>query len=122
MIRLLGIGPGGAPALRAPGVLGGPRVAAAATSPTGTVVARGFNGSGVAAVPKAALSGVTAIAGGDSHSLALLSDGAVVGWGYNDNGQTTVPAGLSGVTAIAGGGSHSLALVAPATDLVVSRA
>ena len=44
---------------------------------------------------------MTAIAAGGHHSLALKSDGTVVAWGYNDSGQTNVPAGLSGVTAIA---------------------
>lgn len=33
----------------------------------------------------------------------------IVGWGYNNYGQTTVPAGLTGV-AIAAGSAHSLAL------------
>src|SRR5262249_30056301 len=57
------------------------------------------------------LSNVTAIAGGESHSLALKSDGTVVAWGWNYYGQTSVPAGLSGVSAIAADGEHSLALV-----------
>lgn len=59
----------------------------------------------------AGLSGVTAIARGGSHSLALKIDGTVVAWGgENYFGQTSVPAGLSSVTAIAAGGAHSLAL------------
>src|SRR5438445_1250654 len=33
------------------------------------------------------LSGVTAIAGGGIHSLALKTDGTVWGWGDNANGQ-----------------------------------
>src|SRR5450756_2579326 len=67
---------------------------------------------------------VTAIAGGGSHSLALTSNGQVLAWGYNGegelgNGTTTIqsntpvavslPSGTT-VTAIAGGFSHSLAL------------
>ena len=66
-------------------------------------------------------SGITAIAGGYSHSLALKKDGTVWAWGNNDYGQlgdgteidraTVVQvSGLSGITAIAGGYSHSLAL------------
>jgi len=42
--------------------------------------------------------------------LALRSDGTVVAWGYNSNGQTNVPAGLSNVVALAAGLDHSLAL------------
>jgi hypothetical protein len=49
------------------------------------------------------LSGVTAIAAGYVHSLALKSDGTVIGWGRNDSGQITIPAGLNGVIAIAAG-------------------
>ncbi len=67
------------------------------------------------------LSGITAIAGGYSHGLALKKDGTVWAWGNNDYGQlgdgteidraTAVQvSGLSGITAIAGGYSHSLAL------------
>ena len=66
------------------------------------------------------LSNVTAVAGGNLHSLALLGDGTVMAWGYNGNGQlgdgTTdnrltpvAVTGLSNVTAIAGGGFHNLA-------------
>ena len=67
------------------------------------------------------LSGITAIARGYSHSLALKNDGTVWAWGSNYYGQlgdgtvvdreTVVQVSrLSGITAIAGGGSHSLAL------------
>ena len=61
-------------------------------------------------MPVEAQSGVTAIAAGSSHTVALKIDGSVVAWGRSDLGQTTVPAGLSGVTAIAAGGSHTVAL------------
>ncbi len=71
------------------------------------------------------LSGVTAIAAGAEHSLALLSGGTVVGWGYNPDGQlgdnsnlnSSVPvavAGLGGVVGVSGGGAHSLSFGAPA--------
>ena len=33
------------------------------------------------------LSGVTAIAGGNDHSLAIMNDGTVFTWGYNGYGQ-----------------------------------
>jgi hypothetical protein len=48
--------------------------------------------------------------------LSLAAPGGrVVAWGWNDNGQATVPAGLSGVVAVAGGEAHSLALKANGT-------
>src|SRR5437762_1014581 len=84
--------------------------AAAATASTGTVVAWGLDDDGQTDVP-AGLSGVTAIAAGLFHSLALKDDGTVVAWGRDIEGQTDVPSGLSNVTAISAGGYHSLALV-----------
>jgi hypothetical protein len=58
-----------------------------------------------------AQSGVTAIAAGDYHSVALKTNGSVVAWGWNEFGQTTVPVeAQSGVTAIAAGGAHTVAL------------
>jgi len=56
------------------------------------------------------VSGVTAIAAGEYHSLALKSDGTVVGWG-NDTYHQAETAGLSRVTAISAGYYDSLALV-----------
>jgi hypothetical protein len=60
------------------------------------------------------MSGVTAIAAGSSHSLALRRDGSVVAWGCtgeDNRGQCTVPPeAASGVTAIAAGLWQSLAL------------
>ena len=57
-----------------------------------------------------ALVGVTAIAGGSHHTIALKY-GAVLAWGWNDYGQCSIPAAAqSGVSAIAGGYLHTIAL------------
>jgi len=93
------------------GPLAGPVVAAA---PTGVVVAWGWKCEGQSWPVPAGLSGVTAIAAGDCHSLALRSDGTVVAWGIAAR-SWPVPAGLSGVTAIAARSYHSLALEADGT-------
>ena len=53
---------------------------------------------------------MVAIAAGLNHSLALKADGTVVAWGFNPDGQSTIPAGLTGVISIAAGGNFSLAL------------
>lgn len=89
---------------------GGGTIGNGITAPSGTPVQ----------VP--GLSGITAVAVGSSHALALKTDGSVWGWGYNiykQLGTDTVGAklplaveGLSGVTAIAAGGYQSLALKA----------
>ena len=64
-------------------------------------------------VPAAASSGVTAIAAGPFHDLAL-KDGGVIAWGCGFGipaGQCSVPPeATSGVTIIAAGSSYSLAL------------
>jgi alpha-tubulin suppressor-like RCC1 family protein len=65
--------------------------------------------NGQSVVP-ANLTGVTAIAGGGYHSLGLLSNGRVVGWGNNNDFQTNSPATLTNASAIDAGLYHSLAL------------
>ena len=64
------------------------------------------------------LSGVTAIAAGDSHTVAL-SNGTVVAWGQNLSGQTNVPASLSWVTAISAGAYHTLAITPVVPAIVI---
>ncbi len=109
-----------------------------ALKPDGTVMAWGYNldgelGQGTTDVnphPVPAmvtgLSGVTAIAAGAYHSLALKADGTVWAWGWNDkgqlgNGNTTSQAtpaqvpGLDQVVAVSAGFRHSLALKADGT-------
>ncbi len=85
-------------------------------SDTGKPVAWGCNAPfvdyGQCAVPSG-IAAASAIAAGNSHSLALQADGTVVAWGCagaSNYGQCSVPSGLAGVTAIAAGFFHSLAL------------
>jgi alpha-tubulin suppressor-like RCC1 family protein len=86
------------------------RRAWAQETPSGQVIAWGLDSIGQATVPKDARSGVTAIAAGAFHNLAL-KDGQVIAWGQNTDGQVDVPEeARSGVTAIAAGFFHSLAL------------
>ncbi len=77
------------------------------------------------------LAGITAVAAGSKHSLALLGDGKVMAWGGNEDGQlgngtttnSDVPVAvkeaggkeLTGVTAIAAGGWSSYALLSNGT-------
>jgi|GEM_PF-329211 len=49
-----------------------------------------------------------AVAAGDAHGLALRSDGTIVAWGQNDNGECDVPAGT--YKAIGAGADFSLAI------------
>ena len=105
----------------------------------GTVMAWGGNASGelgdgtneprLAPVPVSVplLSGVVAVAAGSNHSLALLSNGTVMAWGDNVNGEmgngvpggsSLVPVavpGLSNVIAIQAGFRYSLALLSDGT-------
>ena len=75
------------------------------------------NEYGQCIIPDAALSGVSAIAAGIRHTIAL-KDGKVLAWGagttntgWPEFGQCIIPtAALSGVSAIAGGGFHTIAL------------
>ena len=74
----------------------------------GTVVAWGISGQAPA---PADLNGVTAIAAGRDHNLALKNDGTVVAWGDNAYGRATVPvAAQSAVVAVAASNYHSVAL------------
>ena len=65
-----------------------------------------YYGQGVAP----AVANLIAVAAGAWHSLGLQSDGTVIAWGDNSQGQCSVPSDLTNAVAIAGGGYHSLAL------------
>ena len=58
---------------------------------------------------------VTAVAGASYQSLALKSDGTVVGWGDDWDGAVCPPIGLNNAVAIAAGYNYSLALKADGT-------
>lgn len=78
------------------------------------VWAWGSNLYGQTNVPSG-LTNIVAIGLGNSHSVALKSDGTVVAWGDNSAGQTIVPMGLSNVVAISTKADHTLALKADGT-------
>ena len=70
-----------------------------------SVVGWGDDESGEIDVPSELTNGVVAISAGFYYSMALKSDGTVIGWGDFDPSP-----GLTNMVAIAGGGFHSLAL------------
>jgi len=73
-------------------------------------------------VAKTDLNGVTSVAAGSYHSLALMSDKTVRSWGWNGSGQlgnnssadnSSTPvtvSSLTNITSLAGGSGHSVAL------------
>jgi alpha-tubulin suppressor-like RCC1 family protein len=84
------------------------------------------NGDSEVPIAVTGLAGVAAVAAGEEHSLALLSNGTVLAWGDNHEGQlgngttrtSAVPVpvtGLTRVTAIAAGSLFSLALLSDGT-------
>ncbi|HET9050163.1 MAG TPA: hypothetical protein VFO60_00575 [Candidatus Dormibacteraeota bacterium] len=138
--QLSGVGcPGGAPASCSPLAAGDAH--ALALKPDGSVYAWGNNDYGqlgngstiaqpfpVQIMPPG--SGVVSLAAGAVHSLALKSDGTILAWGGNGDGQlgdgttsTTVDAnptptavtGITTATQIAAGSLHSLALLSTGT-------
>ena len=83
---------------------------AIADSTYSEVTAWGYNDYQQCNVPDSAKNGVTAIAGGEQHTMAL-KNGAVLTWNFNGYGIRTVPFNAqSGVTAIASGYQHCVAL------------
>lgn len=60
--------------------------------------------------PENFITDVTSIAESDDKTIALKSNGTIVGWTYNFEPDSTIPVALNGVIAISGGYSHFLAL------------
>jgi hypothetical protein len=54
------------------------------------------------------ITGVTAIAAGFGHALAVTDSGNAYGWGLNTDGQTTIPS--SGYVSVSAGSKHSAGL------------
>ena len=68
-------------------------------------------GSSISGAPVRVLAPTAQVlAGGFSHSLAVISDGTVAAWGDNTNLQRDVPVGLTNATAVSGGQYSSFAL------------
>jgi hypothetical protein len=74
----------------------------------GDLIAWGDNAGGQSDLP--ALTNIVDIAGGDFHSLALRHNGTLAAWGFDGDGQASVPTNFSPVIAIAAGAAHNLAL------------
>ena len=90
------------------------------TNSSGSPITSTANGASVQ-ILGVTLSGVSAIAGGGSHTIALKNS-EVLAWGYNSLGQCTVPASAqSSVIAIAGGYYHAIALGIPVDTNYNSR-
>jgi len=64
---------------------------------------------------------VIALAGSDSHSVALLADRTVRAWGDNTYGKTNVPAGATSAVGIAAGNNNGLALTGDGNVLMWGR-
>ena len=101
-------------------VIGRPTIGAGSNysvviKPDGTLRAWGYDNSyGILTPPTGTFEGVYT---GDQHALAVKTDsiGSVVGWGYNNYGQTTIPAGLGSVAGLVAGYYHSAAVKADGT-------
>ena len=103
LVGMVGVAPAGTavPVPSGPGTVAGGEYHACAVAAGGTVKCWGLDNSGQAGdggpadsfsmhtkpVAVIGLSGVTAVANGDSHSCALLKVGTVKCWGLNDAGQ-----------------------------------
>ena len=65
-------------------------------------------GNAVPVAPPGSPRDVAAIAAGGNFALAIRTNGAVFGWGFNDEGQCSIPPSLTNVVAISAGSQSSL--------------
>jgi hypothetical protein len=63
-------------------------------------------------MPPGSATNIVSIAAGGGHALALREDGALIPWGGNYYGQTSVPATATNVVVMAAGGDHNLVVLA----------
>jgi alpha-tubulin suppressor-like RCC1 family protein len=84
------------------------------------VIVWGNNNFGLKDVPADATN-IIALAAGDTHCLALRSNGTVVAWGASSSGAKDVPADLTNAVAVAAGSTHSLALRSDGTIAMWGR-
>lgn len=88
----------------------GPQWSMALISGTRRITGWGLLANNRAQFTGANLVGVTQIAAGYSHSLAVRSDGQLTGWGGVGLGETTIPVGFLNPISIAAGDGFSLAV------------
>ncbi|NBQ16356.1 MAG: hypothetical protein EBU31_17525, partial [Proteobacteria bacterium] len=62
-------------------------------------------------IPPDGLTSVRSICANSKHSMAVLKDGGLRAWGFNDFGQTNVPSNLPAVASADCGRQHSIALL-----------
>ena len=102
----------------------GLRVKAVAGSTTGCMALRTNNtvvAWGQPPTLPAGLNNIAAIAAGQDHGLALTSAGAVIAWGADSSGATTVPDSLPRPFAIAASWHHSAALATGTVSVAAAR-
>lgn len=68
-------------------------------------------------IPPYGLTNVSQLAAGSFHSLALMKNGKIIGWGDNRYGKASAPS-INSVKAISAGQNHSIALLSNGTVYV----
>jgi len=87
----------------------------------GTVTGWGSNSLNQTTSVPPGLSGVTGISAGSYHTLAVNGDGKVFAWGWNQSGQTNVPADMGFAGAVSASRTFSLALCEAVVPTITSQ-